>query len=235
MSEVGGNLSIVRKQIATACQRASRDVNLVNLIAVSKTFPDEAIREVFHAGQLLFGESKIQEAELKISNLPAKLQWHFIGRVQRNKVRKLIQLFDVIHSIDSLRLATYTNEVAKEIGIFPKIFLQVNIGEETSKGGYDPEILRLEMEDLLKLKQLEILGLMCIPPLGPDAEAARIWFVALRQLQESLEIEFNVCFPALSMGMSGDFEVAIEEGATHVRVGSAIFGNRSYRVDGELG
>jgi pyridoxal phosphate enzyme (YggS family) len=147
----------------------------------------------------------------------------------------LIQLFDVIHAIDSLRLATYTNEIAKELGIFPKIFLQVNIGEENSKGGYDPNTLRLEMEDLLKLPQLEILGLMCIPPLGPDAEAARTWFIALRQLQESLEIEFNVRIPALSMGMSGDFEVAIEEGATHVRVGSAIFGNRSYRVDGELG
>ena len=235
MSEIENNLSIVRNEIAAACQRASRDVNSVNLIAVSKTFPDEAVREAFHAGQILFGESKIQEAEPKIFNLPGKLQWHFIGRVQRNKVRKLIQLFDVIHAIDSLRLATYTNEIAKELGIFPKIFLQVNIGEENSKGGYDPNMLRLEMEDLLKLPQLEILGLMCIPPLGQDAEAARTWFIALRQLQESLEIEFNVRIPALSMGMSGDFEVAIEEGATHVRVGSAIFGNRSYRVDGELG
>lgn len=235
MSEVERNLSIVRNEIVTTCHRVGRDVNSVNLIAVSKTFPDDSVREAFLAGQLLFGESKIQEAEPKISKLPGSLQWHFIGRVQRNKVRKLIQIFDVIHAIDSLRLASYTNEVAKELGVFPKIFLQVNIGEEISKNGYDPKTLRQEMEDLLKLNRLEILGLMCIPPLGPDAESARTWFVALRELQESLEIEFNVDLPAISMGMSGDFGVAIEEGATHVRVGSAIFGNRSYRVDGELG
>ncbi|MES2660001.1 MAG: YggS family pyridoxal phosphate-dependent enzyme [Verrucomicrobiota bacterium] len=218
-----------------ACLRAGRPRESVNLIAVSKTFPLESIREAFEAGQLLFGESRLQEAESKITLLPGSLHWHFIGRAQRNKVRKLLQNFEVIHAIDSLRLASYANEIASELGLFPKVFLQVNIGDEDSKGGFSREILHSEMKEILKLDRLEILGLMCIPPEGPDAESARPWFSTLRELRDELEIASNVKLPALSMGMSGDFEVAIEEGATHVRVGSAIFGKRSYRVDGELG
>ena len=235
MSEVGDNLLAVAGKIAAACVRAGRDVSSVELIAVSKTIAAASVREAFEAGQYHFGESKVQEAESKIEALPSALHWHFIGRVQRNKVRKLLQIFDVIHAVDSFRLASFANEVARELGLYPKIFLQVNIGQEASKGGYPPEALRAEMESLLTLERLEIIGLMCIPPVGPDAESARPWFASLRKLRDAMEIEFNVKLPALSMGMSGDFEVAIEEGATHVRVGSAIFGKRSYRVDGELG
>ena len=235
MSEVGDNLLAVTGKIAAACGRAGRDVSSVELIAVSKTIAAASVREAFVAGQYHFGESKIQEAEPKIEALPSSLHWHFIGRVQRNKVRKLLQNFGVIHAVDSLRLASFANEVARELGLYPKVLLQVNIGHETSKGGFGPEGLRAEMESLLTLKRLEIIGLMCIPPVGPDAESARPWFASLRKLRDAMEIEFNVKLPALSMGMSGDFEVAIEEGATHIRVGSAIFGKRSYRVDGELG
>ena len=235
MSEVGDNLLAVAGKIAAACVRAGRDVSSVELIAVSKTIAAASVREAFEAGQYHFGESKIQEAEPKIEALPSALHWHFIGRVQRNKVRKLLQFFEVIHAVDSFRLASFANEVARELGLYPKIFLQVNIGEEASKGGYQPEALRAEMESLLTLERLEIIGLMCIPPVGPNAESARPWFASLRKLRDAMEIEFNVKLPALSMGMSGDFEVAIEEGATHVRVGSAIFGKRSYQVDGELG
>ena len=235
MSEVGDNLLAVAAKIAAACGRAGRDVSSVELIAVSKTIAAASVREAFEAGQYHFGESKVQEAEPKIEALPSALHWHFIGRVQRNKVRKLLQIFDVIHAVDSFRLASFANEVARELGLYPKIFLQVNIGQEASKGGYPPEALRAEMESLLNLERLEFIGLMCIPPVGPDAESARPWFASLRKLRDAMEIEFNVKLPALSMGMSGDFEVAIEEGATHVRVGSAIFGKRSYRVDGELG
>lgn len=235
MSEVGDNLLAVAGKIAAACVRAGRDVNSVELIAVSKTIAAASVREAFEAGQYHFGESKVQEAESKIEALPSALHWHFIGRVQRNKVRKLLQIFDVIHAVDSFRLASFANEVALELGLYPKIFLQVNIGQEASKGGYPPEALRAEMESLLTLERLEIIGLMCIPPVGPDAESARPWFASLRKLRDAMEIEYQVKLPALSMGMSGDFEVAIEEGATHVRVGSAIFGKRSYRVDGELG
>jgi PLP dependent protein len=235
MSEVGENLVAVAGKITAACLRTGRDVKSVKLIAVSKTFPAEFIREAFEAGQFHFGESKIQEAEPKIAVLPGALHWHFIGGVQRNKVRRLLQNFEVIHAIDSLRLASYADEIARELGLFPKVFLQVNVGKEASKGGFEPEGLRAEMESLLALERLEIIGLMCIPPVGPDAESARPWFASLRELRDALEIEFGVKLPALSMGMSGDFEVAIEEGATHVRVGSAIFGKRAYRVDGELG
>lgn len=235
MSDITENLAEVTGKVASACVRSGRDVNSVQLIAVSKTFPAELVRSVFEAGQLVFGESKLQEAESKIAELPSSLCWHFIGRVQRNKVRKLIENFNVIHAIDSLRLATYVEEVSNELGLFPKCFLQVNIGKEASKGGFDPDVLRAEMETLLKLKRLEIVGLMCIPPSGSNSESARPWFSLLRQMRDALEIEFRVVLPSLSMGMSGDYQIAIEEGATHVRVGSAIFGNRSYRVDGELG
>lgn len=235
MSEVSENLANINARISAACARGGFIQERVNLIAVSKTFPAEFVREASLAGQVDFGESKVQEAESKIAALPTNLRWHFIGRVQRNKVRKLLQNFDVIHAIDSFRLASHVNEVGRELGLFPQVFLQVNIGSEASKGGYDFRTLRSEMESLLKLDRLEIMGLMCIPPNGPDAEASRIWFAGLRELRDALEIEFRVKLPALSMGMSGDFEVAIEEGATHVRVGSAIFGRRAYRVDGELG
>ena len=235
MSVVGENVLAVAGKITAACLRAGRDLKSVELIAVSKTFAADSIREAFEAGQLVFGESKIQEAEPKIEALPGSLHWHFIGRVQRNKVRKLLQNFEVIHAIDSLRLAQFADEIARELGLFPKIFLQVNLGKEASKGGFEQEVLRAGMESLLTLGRLEIIGLMCIPPVGPDAESARSWFASLRETRDALETEFGVKLPALSMGMSCDFEVAIEEGATHVRVGSAIFGKRCYRVDGELG
>ncbi|RYD22889.1 MAG: YggS family pyridoxal phosphate-dependent enzyme [Verrucomicrobiaceae bacterium] len=204
-------------------------------MAVSKTFPVESIRDAVEAGQQVYGESKLQEAEPKIAALPGTLHWHFIGGVQRNKVRKLLQNFEVIHAIDSLRLASYADGIAEELGLFPKVFLQVNMGGELSKGGFEPDALRAGVEEIMRLKRLEIVGLMCIPPPGPDAESARPWFAALRELRDSLEKEAGAGLPALSMGMSGDYEVAIEEGATHVRVGSAIFGKRAYRVDGELG
>jgi len=235
MSEIARSLSEVKSSIAEACMRAGRDPADVELIAVSKTFPTESVREAAEAGHRLFGESRIQEAEPKIASLPGSLHWHFIGSVQRNKVRRILQNFEAIHAIDSLRLASYTHEIAAELGLFPRIFLQVNIGGETSKGGFAPDLLRAEMEGLLGLGRLEIVGLMCIPPVGPDAESARPWFSSLRNLRDSLEVEFGVKLPALSMGMSGDYQVAIAEGATHVRVGSAIFGKRTYRVDGGPG
>lgn len=235
MSDLAENLAAIKDRIAAACDRAGRDPSTVELIAVSKTFPAEAVREAVQSGQLTFGESKLQEAESKMDLLPSSLHWHFIGRVQRNKVRKILPRFDVIHAIDSLRLAEYADGIAAELGLFPRVFLQVNIGGEESKGGFEMDDIRREMSSLMLLKRLEVVGLMCIPPAGPTAEHSRQWFAALRELRVELEQSSGILLPALSMGMSGDFEVAIEEGATHVRVGSSIFGNRSYRVDGELG
>ncbi|MCF7674288.1 MAG: YggS family pyridoxal phosphate-dependent enzyme [Akkermansiaceae bacterium] len=235
MVEAVGRLGLVRARIRAACAASGREADAVELIAVSKTYPADAVREVFEAGQVVFGESRQQEAAPKIAVLPAAIRWHFIGRVQRNKVRKLLPAFEVIHALDSLRLAAAVNEVAAELGLFPKVFLQVNVAGEASKGGFEPAALDEAMEALLGLERLEIQGLMTIPPEGPDAETARPWFERLRTLRDGLELKHGVSLPGLSMGMSGDFEVAIAEGATHVRVGSAIFGTRLARVEGELG
>lgn len=234
MSDIAANLADIRERIDAACAKSGRNGSSVELIAVSKTFLAEDVRDAVECGQLVFGESRLQEAESKIAALPSGVHWHFIGRIQRNKVRRMLPLFDVIHAVDSPRLATYMDEIACELGLFPKIFLQINIGNETSKGGFDPESVSRELEGMLALKRLEILGLMCIPPQTPNPESARPWFASLRELRDRLENETGVSLPALSMGMSGDFEVAIGEGATHVRVGSAIFGKRSYRMDDGL-
>lgn len=235
MSEVAENLNNIRRLIEAACARAGRDPSGVELLAVSKTFPADAVREALEAGQQVFAESRLQEAEPKIAALPGSLRWHFIGRVQRNKVRRMLPLFETIHAVDSLRLARYMDEIASELGLFPKVFLQVNIGDEASKGGFSRDSLLADVDDLLALPRLSVEGLMCIPPATETPEEARLWFVALRELRDEITRRCGVHLPSLSMGMSSDFEVAIEEGATHVRVGSAIFGHRAYRVDGELG
>lgn len=229
------NFAEVRQRMEAACRRVGREPSNVELVAVSKTFPVSDIAEAVKAGQLVFGESRLQEAEPKIDALPASLCWHFIGSVQRNKVRKILQKFAVIHAIYSLRLAEYVNGIACELGNAAEVFLQVNVGGEASKGGFEAAVLRQEIGKLCALEHLRILGLMCIPPAGPDAESARRWFVSLRELRDELQTISGRQFSKLSMGMSGDYEVAIEEGATHVRVGSLIFGHRSRRVEGELG
>jgi pyridoxal phosphate enzyme (YggS family) len=234
-SDIAANLARVNNRIVDACRRAGRDPSEVELIAVSKTFPADAVRDAAEAGQTLFGESRLQEAEPKIELLPGSLRWHFIGRVQRNKVRRMLHLFETVHAVDSLRLASYMDGVAAELGLFPKVFLQVNIGGEQTKGGFESDAIMREAAEILALPRLEVMGLMCIPPPGRVAEDSRPWFVALRELRDELEKKHSTPLPSLSMGMSGDYEVAIEEGATHVRVGSSIFGERAYRVDGELG
>ena len=226
MSDVARNLAEIHENIRAACARSGRNVADVTLIAVTKTFPAERVREAFDAGQIDVGENRLQEAESKIPLLPASLRWHYIGQLQRNKVRKVLPLFAMIHSIDSLRLAQYTNEVARELGLFPRVFLQVNHAGEESKAGFSLESLRAEWETLLGLDRLEIVGLMTVPPAVEDPEQSRPWFAALRELRDELSRGMLPTLPCLSMGMSGDYVVAIEEGATHVRVGSAIFGSR---------
>ena len=231
MSKIADNLTDVWRRIEAACLRARRDLSDIELIAVSKTCPAAAVREASTAGQQHFGESRWQEAEPKIDLLPGCLHWHFIGRIQRNKVRKILPRFEVIHAVDSTTLASSMNEMARELGLFPKVFLQVNVSGEASKGGFAPAALAADMDFLLAMERLEIMGLMCIPPVGRNAEAARPWFAALRNLRDNLACGSGVPLSCLSMGMSDDFEVAIEEGATHVRVGSAIFGKRTRQTD----
>jgi len=223
---IARQLAEVRERMREACVRSGRSPESVELIAVSKTFPATDVLEARQAGQVCFGESRLQEAEPKLAALPQGLDWHFIGRVQRNKVRRILQLFATVHGIDSAKLAHHTDRIAAELGLKPSVFLQVNIGREESKGGFDPEAIEGEMEALLSLGNLRIRGLMCIPPIEAAAEDSRPWFVALRNLRDRLTSRFGVGLEDLSMGMSGDYEVAIEEGATFVRVGSAIFGRR---------
>ncbi len=220
------NLTDIKAQIAAACKNAGKNAEDVKLIAVSKTWPAEHVQKAIDAGQRFFGENKLQEGQEKIPVLSSELEWHFIGGLQRNKVRKVLSLFDVIHSVDSAKLAHYMNHVAEEMKICPAVFLQINIGDEASKGGFSLKDLEVSFPELLALKHLDIVGLMCIPPEADKPEDARIWFRKMAGLKDQLEKIHHCKLPQLSMGMSGDFEIAISEGATCVRIGSSIFGAR---------
>jgi pyridoxal phosphate enzyme (YggS family) len=227
VENVAENLEQVRAQIAAAAKKSRRAADDIELVAISKTHEAEKVRAAFDAGQQLFGESRVQEARAKIPLLPSAARWHFVGRLQRNKVRHALPLFELFHSVDSVELARDMNRIADEEGMRPRILLEVNVAGEGSKIGFAPEALRSQMETLLELPRLTIEGLMTIPPLAPEAEASRQFFVALRELRDQFVNEFSLPLPQLSMGMSGDFLVAIEEGATLVRVGTAIFGKRT--------
>jgi pyridoxal phosphate enzyme (YggS family) len=227
MENVAENLERVRAQIGEGAKKAARSAGDIELVAISKTHEAEKVRLAFDAGQQLFGESRVQEARAKIPLLPSAARWHFVGRLQRNKVRHALPLFELFHSVDSLDLARDMNRIADEEGLGPRILLEVNVAGEGSKIGFAPETLREQMETLLELPRLTIEGLMTIPPLVPEAEASRRYFVALRELRDQFATQFRIELPQLSMGMTGDFVVAIEEGATLVRVGTAIFGQRT--------
>ena len=226
MNDLHDRLQAIRDRIATAASKAGRDPASVELLAVSKTFPVESIREAMDAGQFLFGENKVQEVLAKAPLLPAKVEWHLIGHLQSNKVRKILPLVRCIHSIDSLSLARDVDRIAAELGLFSKVFIEVNLAAESTKHGFNAETLRANLEALYALRRLEIQGLMCIPPFDPDPTKSRPYFIQLRELRDELEKLGSAPLPLLSMGMSHDFEIAIEEGATIVRVGSAIFGER---------
>jgi PLP dependent protein len=226
MSSVAENLEAVRRRVACAAERAGKKPGDVELLVVSKTFPAEVVREAVDAGQTLFGENKVQEMLAKIPLLPSSLRWHLIGHLQSNKVRKVLPVVEAIHSVTSLDLARDINRIAGELGLFPKIFLEINVGAEASKLGFDATSVCGQLEELYKLDRLFIQGLMCIPPFAPEVEKSRPYFAGLRELRDKLEKLGGAPLPQLSMGMSHDFEVAIEEGATIVRVGSAIFGGR---------
>jgi len=227
MSSILENLERVREQIAQAAAKAGRDVKDVELVAIAKTHPAEKVREAVEAGQTLFGESRVQEARAKIPELSSNIRWHFVGHLQKNKVRQALPLFEMIHSVDSLALAQDINRIAEEEGLYPRVLLEVNVAGEGSKFGFGPANLREQMEALLALPRLSIEGLMCIPPLAVESEDSQKFFVQVRELRDSLEKEFNMKLPQLSMGMTQDFPIGIQEGATLVRVGTAIFGERA--------
>jgi len=225
--DLTANLETVRQRIRAACERAGRNPDSVTLLAVSKTHPPETIKAAADCGQIFFGENKVQEARAKIPLCPGKLRWHFIGHLQSNKCRDAVELFEMIQSVDSLTLAQEINKRAEQAAKRMPVLMEVNVAGEASKFGYQPERLLAELKEINALPRLEIRGLMTVPPWSAEAEESRPHFRRLRELKQRAEQVLGVPLPHLSMGMSGDFEIAIEEGATIVRVGTALFGPRA--------
>jgi PLP dependent protein len=222
--DIRANLEGVHERVARACERAGRKPDGVLLIAVSKTVEIERIGLAVAAGVAALGENRVQEAKEKVAALGRPVPWHLIGSLQTNKARDAVQLFDWIHSVDREELARELDRRAHQSGRSVKVLVQVNVGEEPQKGGVQPSELKSLLDAMAGLRNLDVRGLMCIPPAVETAEASRPWFKRLRDLRDAAGLEH------CSMGMSGDFEVAIEEGATMVRVGTAIFGPRAPRA-----
>jgi pyridoxal phosphate enzyme (YggS family) len=227
---IESRVAAVRERIARAAARAGRPPGDVTLVAVSKTQPADVVRAAFAAGLRHFGENKVQEAEGKIAALedlrPAGLVWHMIGHVQGNKGRRAAELFDAVDSVDDVTLAKRLERGAEAARRQLPVLIQVDLGQEATKFGLDEAHLFPTLEQLRGYKAVRVEGLMVMPPLAEDPEEARPYFRRLRELLEDARRQGLVRGRALSMGMSHDFEVAIEEGATHVRVGTAIFGER---------
>ncbi len=233
VSMLSQNISSVREKIAAAAKRSARSAADVELVVVSKKRSAEEIREVLESGVTLFAESRLQEALEKIPLLPSRLHWHFIGHLQKNKLRKLLPLFELFHGLDNLELAQSMNRVAEELGLFPRVLLEVNIAGESTKYGFSPRILECSLEKLLSLSRVQVEGLMTMAPLTKDPEQTRPFFQQLRLLRDQLAQRAGIPLSVLSMGMSQDYEVAIEEGATLVRLGTAIFQEEHHRVEME--
>jgi pyridoxal phosphate enzyme (YggS family) len=224
--DLAANLDLIRKKIAAACERAGREPQSVTLLAVTKGQPPEVVDEATRLGLTLFGENKVQEAKAKIPLCSGKARWQMIGHLQSNKCRDAVELFGMIQSVDSFSLAQEISKRAAQAGKTMPILLEVNAVGEASKFGYKPEQLLADLPQINTLPQIEIHGLMTVPPWSEIAENVRPVFRQMRELKQRAESVLGAPLPQLSMGMSGDFEVAIEEGATIVRVGTALFGPR---------
>ena len=222
---IAENLAEVRERISQAIQKSGRDPDSVRLVAVSKQVDIAQIEEARTAGAVIFGENKIQDAVPKVDQIGADgISWHFIGHLQKNKVKFLDERFDLIHSVDGLELAEKIAKQCQSENRVQRVLLQVNVAGETAKFGMEPGELEKQLMAFSSLKGIRVEGLMTIPPYDPDPENSRRYFSRLRELRDQCEKRLSL--PELSMGMSNDFEVAIEEGATLVRVGTAIFGAR---------
>ncbi len=225
------NLAGIQQRIRAACARAGRDEQSVMLLAVSKTQPAEVIGEAVSCGQIFFGENKVQEGKAKIPLSPGRARWHFIGHLQSNKARDAVELFEMIQSVDGLSLAQEISKRCEQASKRMPILLEVNAAGESSKFGYQPERLLAELKELNSLPRITVQGLMTVPPYATEPEKSRPHFRRVRELKSQCEEVLQSPLPHLSMGMSGDFEIAIEEGATIVRVGTALFGPRKSRVN----
>jgi pyridoxal phosphate enzyme (YggS family) len=223
------NLDRIRTRIQEAAENCERDPDEIRLVAVSKRMPVKAVAEAHRCGQVIFGENYLQDARGKIKQLEPSLQWHFIGHLQTNKAKTAAELFQVIETVDRLKIARALNKYAGELEKSLEVLIQVNVGREPQKSGVLPDETKGLLQDIGSLSNLKVRGLMTMPPYGREPEASRPWFRKLKQLAVQLAseglFEDNDAVE-LSMGMTGDFTVAIEEGATLVRVGTAIFGPR---------
>ncbi|MBU4460548.1 MAG: YggS family pyridoxal phosphate-dependent enzyme [Verrucomicrobia bacterium] len=216
----------VRERMAAACRAAGRDPDSVALVAISKTQPPEAVREAADCGLRVFGENRVQEAGFKIPLCPGHLDWHLVGHLQANKARAAVRLFSTIHSVDSADLLCRIDAIAGDEGRRPRVLLEVNVSGEGSKNGMPPDAVRAALETANGLRCVAVAGFMTMPPYCEDPERARGFFRTLRVLRDRCAAETGFALPELSMGMSMDFEVAIGEGATLVRVGTDLFGSR---------
>lgn len=231
MGSLADNLAAVRARIAAACARAGRAPEAVRLLAVSKTYGPEAVREAAAAGQRLFGENRVQEAAAKIPECPGNLEWHLVGHLQGNKAAAAARLFDWVHSVDSAKLLEALDRHAGEAGRILQVLVQVNVSGERSKSGLAPAAAADAVAAGDALRNVQVRGLMTIPPLTEDPEAARPHFRRLRELRDAWAAAGRD-LPELSMGMTHDLEVAVEEGATFVRVGTGVFGARARPAEG---
>jgi len=231
MNHISPQIDEVRTRISDAAIKAGRDPQSVKLIAVSKTFPVDAVDAAYEASQHLFGENKVQELEVKVPALPDDIEWHMIGHLQSNKAVKAVRLADYIHAVDSVKLVSRIDRLAGEAGTKPKILLEINVSGEESKFGATDESAALSLAKAAsECRNAQFVGLMTMAPYGSTSDELRTVFSSLRKLRDKMEEELDITLPELSMGMSSDFEIAIEEGATFVRVGTAIFGKRDYAV-----
>jgi pyridoxal phosphate enzyme (YggS family) len=224
--DIAANLKSVQQRMAAACARAGRDPSSVTLVTVSKGHPAEVVRAAADLGLSLFGENRVQEAKIKMSQCPSRLQWHLIGHLQSNKCRDAVHFFGMIQSVDSLALAREINKWAEKSAKTMPVLLEVNVAGESSKFGYSPENVLLELREINALPKIEVHGLMTVAPWTEEAEKVRPVFRRLAELKKQCEEILGAPLPHLSMGMSGDFEVAVEEGATMIRLGSAVLGPR---------
>lgn len=227
------NLANVEKNIEQACKKAGRSRDEVTLIAVSKTKPVEMLQEIYDENIRDFGENKVQELCSKMEQLPSDIRWHMIGHLQRNKVKYIVGKVELIHSVDTYRLAEEINIQAKKQNVIVPILVEVNIAHEESKFGISAEDAILLVEEISKLENIRIKGLMTIAPYVENPEDNRLYFRKIKQLSVDITNKNidNVFMEILSMGMTGDYMVAIEEGATMVRVGTGIFGERNYKQE----
>ena len=227
MPNIAENIAQVQQRIATACKRTERSPEEVQLVAIGKKFTADVIREASDAGLTLFGENRVQEAKAKIPDCPGHLRWHFIGNLQTNKCRDAVALFDMLHAVDSLHLAEELNKRCEQAAKVMPVLLEVNVSGEGSKHGFTSETAVNAMEAFFDFPQLELHGLMTMAPYSRQPESSRPYFQKLCEVKAACEDKLGAPLPELSMGMSGDYEIAIEEGATLIRLGTTLFGPRA--------